>query len=148
MFNDNRAAKKNRNFLSKTVFWLVLIGTSFWLLTRSKPLIKKVYFTTQTASNEFEICSELVLFTYHISCMWTSTHDYVLRKWSSPCQHRYGLEFKVKHKSLHLLLCILLAGDIATKPGPVQNTALCCLSFNARSLKSVNKHEDGSTTSN
>ena len=52
---------------------------------------------------------------------------------------------------------ILLAGDIATNPGPacsstyncpVQNTALRCLSFNARSLKSVNKHEDGSTTSN
>jgi hypothetical protein len=80
--------------------------------------------------------------------MWTSTHDYVLRKWSSPCQHRYGLEFKVKHKILHLVLCILLAGDIATNPGLVQNTALHCLSFNALSLKSVNKHEDGSTTSN
>ncbi|CAB4043242.1 Hypothetical predicted protein, partial [Paramuricea clavata] len=72
--------------------------------------------------------------------------------------HRYGLQFNIANSNLHLLLCILLAGDIATNPGPacsstshscpVQNTALRCLSFHARSLKSVNKHEDGSTTSN
>ncbi|CAB4029136.1 Hypothetical predicted protein [Paramuricea clavata] len=71
--------------------------------------------------------------------------------------HRYGLQVNIAISNFHLLLCILLAGDIATNPGPacsstyscpVQNTALRCLSFNARSLKSVNKQEDGSTTSN
>ena len=47
-----------------------------------------------------------------------STRDIFLRKASYPCKHRYGLEFSIKHKILHLVLCILLAGDIATNPGP------------------------------
>ncbi|CAB3984752.1 fatty acid amide hydrolase-like [Paramuricea clavata] len=50
--------------------------------------------------------------------IWMSTRDIFLRKSSYPCKHRYGLEFSIKHKSLHLVLCILLAGDIATNPGP------------------------------
>ena len=52
------------------------------------------------------------------------------------------------HKSVKLscVLSVLLARNIATSP--IQDTALRCLSFNARSLKSVNKHEDGYTTSN
>ena len=39
----------------------------------------------------------------------------------------------------------MLAGDIASNPGPEsnQNNAFRCLSFNAQSLKSVNKNEDG-----
>ena len=53
--------------------------------------------------------------------------------------HRYGLQFNIANSNLHLLLCILLAGDIATNPGPACNsTSLRCLSFNAQSLGSHN----------
>jgi hypothetical protein len=53
------------------------------------------------------------------------------------------LEFKTKHKNLHLILFLMLAGDIASNPGPEsnQNDAFRCLSFNAQSLKSVNKQQ-------
>ena len=90
------------------------------------------------------------LFSDRISCVWTSTSDNIVRKSSLPCQHRYSLEFKIKHKrhTFTVVLCILLARDTATNPGPVQDTALRCLPFNVRSLKSVNKHQDGSTASN
>jgi hypothetical protein len=44
----------------------------------------------------------------------------------------------------------MFAGDIPSNPGPEsnQNNAFRCLSFNAQSLKSVNKNEDGTVTSN
>jgi hypothetical protein len=56
--------------------------------------------------------------------------------------------------NLHLLLCILLAGDIATKPGPAcnstgirsQNSQLKSLLLNARSLKSINRDEMSNQT--
>ena len=60
--------------------------------------------------------------------------------------HRYGIQFETKSINLHLLLCILLAGDIATNPGPkpAQSNSkakgpLKCLLINARSLKSQHK---------
>ena len=49
---------------------------------------------------------------------------------------------------LHLFLCILLAGDIATNPGPTcktTNFSIKCATVNARSLKSV--HKDVTTNS-
>jgi hypothetical protein len=42
--------------------------------------------------------------------------------------HRYGLQFNIANSNLHLLLCILLAGDIATNPGPA------CLQLNWNSF--------------
>ena len=109
--------------------------------------------------NICSISTELVSISNRLCCLWSSTRDNTLRKSTFPLMsnHRYGLQFNIANSNLHLLLYILLAGDIATNPGPacsstyncpVQNTALRCLSFNTRSLKSVNKHEDGSTTSN
>jgi hypothetical protein len=55
--------------------------------------------------------------------------------------HRYGLQLNIANSNLHLLLRILLAGDIATNPGPVQsrrtdNNCLEVLYLNARSVKS------------
>jgi hypothetical protein len=80
------------------------------------------------------------------------------------------LEFNIKQKSLHLVLCILLAGDIATNPGPTtianaqfgnlprshiqapvverSKNNVKCLALNARSLMSVTKTNDGETVSN
>ncbi|CAB4045826.1 Hypothetical predicted protein [Paramuricea clavata] len=55
--------------------------------------------------------------------------------------HRYGLQFNITTSNyLHLLLCILLAGDIATNPGPACNSSslgLKVLYFDARSLKAL-----------
>jgi hypothetical protein len=97
--------------------------------------------------NICSISSELLLISNRLCCLWSSTRDNTLRKSTFPLMsnHRYGLQFNIANINLHLLLYILLAGDIATNPGPacsstyncpVQNTALSCLSFNARSLKS------------
>ena len=80
-------------------------------------------------------------------------------------QAAYGLEFNIKQKSLHLVLCILLAGNIATNPGPttIENgqfgnlprshihdpvierskNNVKCLGLNTRSLMSVTKTSDG-----
>ena len=44
------------------------------------------------------------------------------------------LQFKTKQKLLDFVLLILLAGDIATNPEPQH-----WLSFNAQSLRSLNK---------
>jgi exonuclease III len=59
------------------------------------------------------------------------------------------LELQVKHKNLHLLLCILLAGDVATNPGPTSDSqsrdGFKILYLNARSLKAF-VHPPGNTS--
>ena len=55
--------------------------------------------------------------------------------------HRYGRQFNIVNSNLHLLLRILLAGDIATNPDPaksrrIDNNSLEVLYLNARSVKS------------
>ena len=62
--------------------------------------------------------------------------------------YRYGLQFEVKNNNLHLLLNILLSGDVATNPGPCKDQHLRCLSFNAQSIRSKIKSPDGTFTSN
>ena len=74
--------------------------------------------------------------------MWIATRDVQLRKWSYPPNYRYGLHFQPNGKPSHVVLLLLLAGDIATNPGPCSSTprinnnknALRCLYLNARSL--------------
>ena len=62
--------------------------------------------------------------------------------------HRYGLAFDIKNNKTHLFLCILLAGDVATNPGPRTNmnqqhnhriVSARCRVINARSLLSSHK---------
>ena len=127
---DKRYSKNCQCFFSKIMLWFFLLGTIFWLLTRSKTLINKVHCNSKTSHNKINICSELTSISDRVSFIWTSTRDAVLRKSSSPCRHRYGLEFKTKHKNLHLILFLMLAGDIASNPGPEsnQNNTLRCLS--------------------
>ncbi len=62
--------------------------------------------------------------------------------------YRYGLQFEVKNNNLHLLLYILLSGDVAINPGPCKDQHLRCLSFNAQSIRSTIKSPDGTLTSN
>ena len=115
--------------------WFFLLLTIYWLAIRSKPELER--FENRPAS--ISIASELVRIPDKLCFLWTSTRDNILRKSNFPCKHRYGLELQVKNKNLHLLLCILLAGDVATNPGPMLDTQATdgfkILYLNARSLK-------------
>jgi hypothetical protein len=101
-----------------------------WFAKRSKP--KFVQYETVTTS--VNIASELLPISERLCLLWTSTRDNVLRKYNLPLKstHRYGIQFDIKNNKLHLFLCILLAGDIATNPGPsiIPNTNVCLLNSN------------------
>ena len=114
-----------------------MLSIIFWLSKKSKP--KLVHFEDCSTSTNISIASELARIPDVLCSLRTLTRDNILRKSNYPCKHRYGLEFQVKHKNLHLLLCILLAGDVAINPGPISNlqtmNSLKILYLNARSLK-------------
>ena len=59
-----------------------------------------------------------------------------------------GLNSLINCQTLHVFLLILLAGDIATNPGPQTKPNLHCFSFNAQSIRSSTKLPNGSFTSN
>jgi hypothetical protein len=130
--------------LNKVFGYLFFLILTFWLSIRSKP--SEIQPNDRTfPQNICSISPELVSISNRLCCLWSSTRDNTLRKSTFPLvsNHRYGLQFNIANSNLHLLLYILLAGDIATNPGPacsstyncpVENTALRCLSFNARSL--------------
>ena len=99
------------------LFFLVVV---IWLYTRSKPHL--VWLNEETHFNGVVFSSEMTILPIKLCCIWTSTRDSALRKSSYPSNHRYGLAFDIRNKSLYLILCILLCGDIATNPGPVQRT--------------------------
>jgi hypothetical protein len=90
------------------------------------------------------ISLELAILPDKLCFIWTSTRDRKLRKFALPDKHRYGLEFYISLKCSHAVLLILLAGDIATNPGPTAGSretdnsttlGLKVLYLNARSLK-------------
>jgi hypothetical protein len=88
-----------------------------YLSTRAKPQL--VVLDDVKIFDSVFISSELTTLPDKLIFIWTSTRDTSVRKLNYPCKLRsYGLEFNIKQKSLHLVLCILLAGDIATNPGP------------------------------
>ena len=89
--------------------------------------------------NGVVINCELTYLPNKLSCVWILTRDVQLRKCSFPPKYRYGLLFQVTGKSSHVVLLILLAGDIATNPGPRISTTPAKNSLrrsylNARSL--------------
>ena len=75
---------------------------------------------TQITSENILICSELVNLPEKLCYVWVSTCDVVFRKYNLPCnnQHRYGLHLQITRKISHASILLLLAGDIATYPGP------------------------------
>ena len=88
---------------------------------------------------------ELATLSSNLSLIWSSTQDKTLRKFNLPNGYRYGLWLQfAKNTSYvpiniiisHMFLLILLAGDIATNPGPEATNCynIQCLYFNARSL--------------
>ena len=135
--------QKSLNVAAGVLFFLLTL----WLSMRSKPEIS--YLNTKSAPENVLISSELTTLPDKLCFLWTSTHDNMLRRSTMDINLRYSLELQIKQKLLHIFLCILLAGDIATNPGPVaMSKTQRCLSFNAQSLRSVNKRQDGTFTSN
>ena len=79
---------------------------------------------------------EVVCLPENLCNIWTSTRDFRQRKVNYARSHRYGLNLQTSRKLLHVILCILLAGDVATNPGPgfpvSKNRTLNCLALNAK----------------
>ena len=101
---------------------------------------------TQITSENILISSELVSLPEKLCYVWVSTCDVVLRKYNLPCknQYHYGLNLQINCKISHDFMLLLLAGDIATNPGPHkhinrENQSVKCLALNARSLMSSHK---------
>ena len=134
-----------RRFIG-VIMWMFMLFIIFWLAKRSKP--ERVRFEDRSTSTNISIASELARIPDRLCFLWISTRDNILRKSNYPCKHQYGLELQVKHKNLHLLLCILLAGDVATNPGPTSDSqstdGFKILYLNARSLKAF-VHPPGNT---
>jgi hypothetical protein len=56
---------------------------------------------------------------YSTSIYWNTRDKKMLRRSTIYINLRYSLQFQIKQKPLDVFLCILLAGDIATNPGPM-----------------------------
>ena len=94
------------------------------------------------------VLHEITILHGNICRIWTATQDIQQRKLNYPHWYRYGLNLEIDDK-IHVFCCmILLAGDVATNPGPSSLQYVRCLSFNARSIKSTIKLHDGTTASN
>lgn len=133
----------NDAFLSLAI--VLAIFSVLLCFTPKETLSEKIYdFGTE---RRIHISSELTILTEKLCFIWTSTRDAKLRKYNLPnYKHRYGLEFQITRKSSHVVLLILLAGDIATNPGPgkgcrtTENSTslgLNVLYLNTRSLKAI-----------
>jgi hypothetical protein len=107
--------KTHQTFAKSTSFWTMCLVVSFWLSTRSKPDVNII---ENAAGKDILISSELAILPDKLCFIWASTRDRKLRKFALPDKHRYGLEFHISRKCSHAVLLILLAGDIATNPGP------------------------------
>ena len=135
--------KTQQTFAKSASFWTVCLVVSLWLSTRSKPAVNIIENAT---GKDILISSELAILPDKLCFIWTSTRDRKLRKFALPDKHRYGLEFHISRKCSHAVLLILLAGDIATNPGPTAGSretdnsktlGLKVLYLNARSLKAL-----------
>ena len=91
---------------------------------------------TKTTLNGVVINSELVELPIKLCCIWTSTRDLKQRMYNYPLNYRYGVSLLIDRKPVHVILLILLAGDIATNPGPFSGHSghVKSLVLNARSL--------------
>jgi hypothetical protein len=119
--------------------WLLLLAVTFWLFSRSKPILDSQ--TSSSTQQNATIFSELASISGRLSYIWISMRDSILRKCSLSSNYRYGLLFQINNNNLHLLLWILLSGDVAINPG--LSNVLRCLSFNAQSIQSNTKLPDG-----
>lgn len=101
---------------------------------------------SKTTSNGVVINSELAVLPEKLCCIWTATRDLKQRKYNYPFNYRYGVNLLIHRKLFHVILLILLAGDVATNPGPfsAQGGHVKSLVLNARSLKSIQRDKQSS----
>jgi hypothetical protein len=105
--------------------------------------LKPSYIPVETTLNGIVIYSELAILPDKLCCVWTATQDLKQRKFNYPLNYQYGINLQIDRKPSHVVLLILLAGDVATNPGPrtssTSNRTVKCLSLNARSLTSLHR---------
>ena len=116
---------------------LLFILAILWLLFQS---VKQTCNLMDSGSTT-TISPELVNLPNRLCSIWFTTQDIKSRKFNLPNNRcRYGLCFQIAKVVKHTFMLILLAGDIATNPGPPQYFTgynIQCLYLNARSL--INK---------
>jgi endonuclease/exonuclease/phosphatase family metal-dependent hydrolase len=116
----------------------LFIFAILWLLFLS---VKQSSRNLMDSGSTLIISPELVILPNRLCSIWFTTQDKKSRKFNLPDDsYRYGLCFQIAKITSHTFMLILLAGDIATNPGPPQASNgynIQCLYLNARSL--INK---------
>ena len=138
----------HQGLLTSVSNWLLLVAVTVWLSSRSKPVLN-TQFSSSTPQN-VTISLELASISGRLSNIWIATRDTISRKCSLTCNYCYGLLFRIdnSNSNLHLLLWILLSGDVALDPGPDREHVFRCLSINAQSIRSTTKLPDGTSINN
>ena len=121
---------------------IMLFVTILWLCSKLKPS----YIYIKTTLNCIVIDPELAILPdkpYVLHLVRTATRDLKQRKLNYPLNYQCGIDLQIDRKPFHVVLLILLAGDVATNPAPLssapKNRTLNCLSLNARSLTSLHR---------
>ena len=118
---------------------IMLFVTILCLCSKLKPS----YIYIKTTLNGIVIDPELAILPDKLCCIWTATRDLKQRKLNYPLNYQYGIDLQIDRKPFHVVLLILLAGDVATNPGPLssapKNRTVNCLSLYARSLTSLHR---------
>ena len=139
--NNTKSAWKYQRFTGVSI-WIrgevksfMVFLTILWLCSKRLP--------SKTTLYDVVINSELAVLPEKLCCIWTATRDLKLRKYNYPLNYRYGVSLLINRRPLHVILFILLAGDVATNPGPFSAHDGQVKSFvlNARSPKSFHRDE-------
>ena len=89
--------------------------TILWLCSK----LKSDNLPSKTTFNGVVINSELAVLPEKLCCIWTATRDLKQRKYNYPLNYRYVVSLLINRKPFHVILLILLAGDVATNPGHI-----------------------------
>jgi hypothetical protein len=109
----SRVRMRSGNFNLSALFWLSLKSKSSSFVRENK----------RKLPGNVSISSELVIMSEKKCCIWISSRDVIQRKFYMPTKRYHLVEFNINRKNSHLLLYMLLSGDIATNPGPANRTA-------------------------
>lgn len=117
----------------------MIVATILWLCSK----LKCDTLPCKITLNGVVINSEHAVLPEKLCCIWTATRDLKQSKYNYPLNYRYGVSLLIDRKPYHVILLILLAGDIVTNPGPFSGHGghVNSLVLNARSLKSIQRDE-------
>ncbi|CAB4044631.1 Hypothetical predicted protein, partial [Paramuricea clavata] len=102
------------DWIKNGVNCFMLLMTILWLCFKLKPS----YITVETTLNGIVIHPELAILPDKLCCVWAATRDLKQRKFNYPLNYQYGINLQIDRKPSHVVLLILLAGVVATNPGP------------------------------